>query len=115
MWSELSGEVGRLVVAVMALAATMMQYQAAVQALQRNDLEAVRSFQAIESLRSEVPRWRVLTWWKHHRVVHALLRESPTEVVEQRRLVRLIVSWSLLVAVAATGVLAAMSGLLSSS
>ncbi len=112
-WTVVLGDFGTVLVSGMAFVGTVMQYQAAVQSINRNEEAAAATFRTIDDLRGEVPLWRPFRRREHKRVVDDMLRNSPAEAAEHARLLRVIASWSLLTAAAAATTFAAVGRLVS--
>ena len=102
MWS--------VVVAVFALLGTTMQALAALRDLAAREPEIVSAL-AIDGLKREVPRWRLVAWSRHQRIIKALMAESKAEAAAYHRLWVALWSWSLLGTSAAMATVAASAAL----
>lgn len=84
-----------LISSLMALVGTVMQARAALRELAERD-PGIGSALAIDDLRREVPRWRLLRRRRHLRAVDALMAQSPAEAAAYRRVRSTVLAWSVL-------------------
>lgn len=99
------------VAAVFALTGTVIQAVTALRELSVRDPQIVSAL-AIDDLKREVPRWRLVAWSRHQRIVKRLMEESPVEAAAYRRVWVALWTWSLLAASAAMATAGALGGLL---
>ena len=81
--------------ALLALVGTAMQAVSSLRELAQSDPE-IASALAIDALHREVPRWRVLSFRRHRRLVAELKKQSPREVAAYRRVWSAVYSWAFL-------------------
>ncbi|WP_432457941.1 hypothetical protein [Cellulomonas iranensis] len=91
----------------MALVGTVVQARSALAELVERDPLA-RSALAVDEFAREVPRWRLVSWLRHRRLLEQLKTESPAEASAYRRVWAAVWAWSLL----ATSALVASIGAL---
>lgn len=98
------------VVAALALVATLMQTYDSLRTAAATDT-AADTYDTIDGLKKEVPRWRIRAHRAHHKQLKALRRESPQEWADYRRIWRLLWSWSFLTLAAGTALAKSLIGL----
>jgi hypothetical protein len=92
----------QLLIALAALLGTGLQMIEAMLTAKQHD--AVHAFRAVDDLLEEIPLHRPLKRRQQRREVRQLLRDSPREAADYRRMTRIVWSWTLLTCAAGAAV-----------
>lgn len=98
-----------LMIALFALAGTLVQAYQSARQLSTTDPSGHRSFVAIDELATEFSVLKnPIQWARQRRALSRLKRESPAEAREHSRVKWQLMSWVLLVVASGAGLLAAL-------